>query len=221
MTEQAIPGCFAAATVYALDSEVCQKCLSYQECGPKAMRTLDRIKGIVKVDDLIAKHRKARVASQAKIAARDKAEVDAAPPGPLDVSAPKKPVARATPVEKVEFDVSEKHSRIIATLPVKAQSFALTLCKTGLIHRIRKDLGDGRNPLKASGPRWLSVVLDSLLSGGFTRSSLRQDLMDEMKWAEASAASHVSLGVKLVLGFEIAEEKEGRFSFSPTLNVQK
>ena len=220
MTEQAIPGCFAAATVYAQDSDVCKKCLSYCQCGPEAMQTLNRIKAVVNVDDLIAKHRKARAVSQDKIAARDKAAADAAPPGPIDTPAPSKPVARATPVEKVEFDVSEKHARIIAELPVKAQSFALTLCKTGLIHRIRKDVGDGRNPLSKTGPKWLSVALTMLINGGFTRAELKAALIEEMKWGDGTAASHSSVATKLLTSFEIAQEASERFTLSPTLNVQ-
>lgn len=215
MNSQIKPGCFAAATVYAMDSAVCQQCAAFKDCGDAAMRTLERIKSVVKVDDLVKRHRAARDRALKELNAKDaKARADA-PPGPIDTPTPVKPVARATPVERVEFDVSEKHSRIILKMPAKAQEFATTLCKRGLVQIMRRNLTNGKTT--PGIPKWLVIALQMLAEGGFTKATLKERLMKELSWSDGTAASHISLAVAILAGFEIASDTSGTFTVSPTV----
>lgn len=212
-----IPGCFGAATVFAFDSEVCKSCPAGQDCAPAAMQTLDRIKTVVKVDDLMARHRKAREKAIKDQREKDRQAIEAAPPGPMATPAPTKPVARCTPAEKVEYEVSEKHALIIAEMPSKAQTFAMSLCKKGFVKEMRKNMA---NKKATPGlPKWLNVALDELTKNGFTRASLKARLMNDLGWTDGTAGSHISIAIAILTGFEIAIETNGGFRVSPTIDA--
>ncbi|WCE62765.1 hypothetical protein PL331_19300 (plasmid) [Acinetobacter baumannii] len=61
-------------------------------------------------------------------------------------------------------------------LPVKAQSFALTLVKSGLVTEIKDGLAKNENAMKGKTPVWLSLAVEKLLLGGYTRSELKKRL---------------------------------------------
>lgn len=213
------PGCFGAATTYAMDAAFCQKCHAFEACGKEAMQTLERIKNVVRIDDLVKRHRAAREKAIQEMIARDRLVIAAAPPGPIATPTPTKPVARVTPLEKVEFEVSEKHSRAIAKMPVKAQSFAMMLCKRGLVQMMRRDMVNKKTT--PGIPKWLAIAMQMLNEEGFTRASLKTRLVSELGWTDSTAASHISIATALLIGFEIAMEAGDRFQLSPTISMQQ
>lgn len=200
-------GCFGSPTCHASDSLVCKACAVYDECGTESLKTIERIREIVNVDGLLRDHKQARL--------KNLAESDS-----IDKPAVKKPIESPALVvveAKVTYDIDEERQKLIVTLPVKAQSFALTLCKSGLLDRIKESMPLGLNPLEKCGPKWLSIALSMLMNGGFKRSELKAQLMAKLEWTESSAASHTSLAVKLFETFEIAKENSGN-EFHPIIN---
>lgn len=201
------PACFAAASVFSHDSDVCRGCAQFDLCADASLRTLEAIKGIINVNDLIRRHEKAR-----------RATVKAVEPQ-LEAAVPQKPlptqVERKAQVVKVQFEVDESEGDVIATLPVKPQEIAIRLCKEGKLHEIRRGVAENRNALAETGPAFLRVAVDRLLAGGFTRSELREALKSELGWGDSTASSHVSMTLPLFKAFKIAQEIEGRIVLVP------
>lgn len=213
---QQAPACFGSPSCYATNGKICQACVAYEPCGQETLKTLERIKGIVNVDDLLHKHNQALAKSRNERKAK-KAPIDSVP----DIEKPPRPmpkkVERISKVEKIVYEIDEKTETLIMTLPVKARSFATQLCKAGLIAQIKSDLKVGANPLQATGPKWLSIALVQLINGGFDRTQLRNAFIEQLQWSKDTAASHVSLAIKLFTMFEIAVENEGQILANPKL----
>lgn len=216
------PACFGAPSCYAGDSKICQACVAYGQCGSEVTETLVRIKNVINVDDLLHKHTQALDKARATRKAKEKVEKDATKGDELVKPARPMPreVQRKSKVEPIVYEIDEQTSSLIATLPVKAQPFAIQLCKTGMINRIKADLKNGLNPLEKTGPKFLSLALASLINGGFAKASLRASYVSEFSWGENTAASHVSLVVKLFAMFEIAVETDNKFVVNPELLEQ-
>lgn len=211
-------GCFGAATVYAADSEACKQCETYQACGLESIKTLKRISSVVNVEDLIARHQKAKAAATKTLLSKDKKAIEEAPPGPVDTPTPTKPVARAVPVENVTFEVSEKHAQIIANLPVKARSFTTSLCRRGLLMGIRTNVAQRDANFHKAIPLWLSIPLVQLVKNGeITAESIRAEYEEKLQWTKGTMASHISLVFSFLEGFEIATKEAKRYVISPTL----
>ncbi|MFX5998993.1 hypothetical protein ABTF05_21670, partial [Acinetobacter baumannii] len=83
--------------------------------------TLNAIKQVVNVNDLLKQHEKARMAQEAKRRAL-REEMNAAKSLSSGGIQPKKPtlVERATKVEKVFFEPTPEQQELIVKLPVKA-----------------------------------------------------------------------------------------------------
>ena len=212
-TAKQAPGCFGSPSCHSQDSRVCQQCPAFNECGGEVLNTLERIKGIVNISDLLHQHRaaQAKARQERKSPVKDEGEPQK-PPRPMP-----KVVERTSKVEKITYEIDEKTQSLIGSLPVKAQSFATQLCKTGLIKRIKKDLSAGINPLSKTGPKFLSVAITELIDGGFTRSELRAKFITEFNWTDSTSASHVSLVIKLLVMFEIAVENDAKIVANPKL----
>jgi hypothetical protein len=228
------PGCYAAASVFSHDSEVCRQCGVFDDCAGASLKTLEAIQSTVNVQDLLRRHAAARkgqgvmpgpalraqaAAMQATSVAQAMAEQDddevvaAAPEKRTEL--PKTPVARTTKVEKVEMPVTHDDAEILALLPKKAAEHAARFIKAGLIDAMRKDLQAGVNTFAQSKPEFMRVVCDALISGGTTRSALKQRLMQELGWGDGSAGSHVSQAWPIMTRFQIAVENDGRLELSP------
>lgn len=204
------PACFGAISCFARDSVHCQKCAAFERCEEQSYQTLLEIRKVVNVDDLLKKHAKARLAQEAK---RDKMRAEMnAKAKQTAYTKPKAPqiVERATKQEKVVFEITEKDEAIIVSLPIKAQPFALTLLKSGMMHDIKYGLKEGRNAIEAKKPTWLARTVDLLVAGGFTRAELKAHLMTELSWSDNSAGAHVSLAIGILCGFGAAQEESGR-----------
>lgn len=203
------PACFAAASVFAHDSEVCRRCQAFGSCADASLQTLEKIKGIINVQDLLKRHEKARKASQT-------AKPTQATPtcSPL----PQKQVERKTQVAQVKFDISVNDDEVIATLPTKPKALAISLCKAGLIDKARKELASGINPFAERGPGFLRVAFSLLIKQGFTRKALREALQDQLGWTESTAMSHASIAVALLAAFNITQEIDGLVVLNPALS---
>lgn len=206
------PACFGAISCFSRDSEYCKRCEAFEACEQKSYQTLMAIKEVVNVNDLLKQHQKAQMAQEAK---RRELREEMNAPRSINTGGglkPKKPtlVERATKVEKVTFEPTKDQEELIVRLPVKAQSFALTLIKNGLVAEIKKGLANKQNALDGKKPAWLSLAIEALLQGGFTRSQLKGILMDKLEWKDNTSQSHVSLAVVLLIAFGIAVEHEAK-----------
>lgn len=207
------PGCFAAASVFSHDSEVCRKCCAFDACAAASMETLQRIRGLIDVSDLLKRHEKAKKAARKIIQENDEKAAAALPPG--NNQPPLVGAERKTEVVKITFDTSADEERIIATLPVKVRPIALSFCKSGMLNRVKKELCNGRNALAETGPGWLRVAIDRLLAGGIVRSELREAMREELGWEDATCGPHTSMAIAFFLAFGVAQETEGRFVLVP------
>ena len=218
-TAQAVqaPACFGSPSCYAGDSKICQSCGAIGECSEEVKNTLVRIKNVINVDDLLHKHTQALDKARAKREAEKPTAVEklTKPERPMP-----KAVERTSKVEKITYEIDEATEALIGTLPVKAQPFAVQLCKSGMVARIKKDLKDGLNPLEKTGPKFLALALKVLIEGGFSKAGLRGQYIKEFGWSENTAASHVSLVVKLFTMFEIATETADGFEVNPDLLIE-
>ena len=218
---QQAPACFGAPSCYATDSKICQACVAYGKCGDEVTHSLVRIKNIINVDDLLHKHNQALSKQRAeRLQAEKKVSASSAPDIEKPMRATPKSVERTSKVEKIVFEIDEKTSELIEALPVKARPFAAQLCKSGLVTKIKKEIKDGVNSLESTGPKWLSTALANLIDGGFSHAGLRAVFVEELKWTENTAASHVSLAVKLFTMFEIAIKDGQSIVVNPELLKQ-
>lgn len=214
-----MPGCFGAASVFSHDSEICQKCQAFSSCSEESVRTLEAIKGLVNVADLLKRHEAVRAKKRRSVAAvsdtGDENHTNVAiKPAPIH-----KPVARTTPVEKVDFGVPVEHEAIIAKLSKKSGECATKLCRHGLIDRIKEDLQAGRNTLSAREPNFIRIAIDGLNAGGFDRRELKAMFIEGSSMGESAAASHVSIALPILFGFGFAQENNGRIVVAPDLGT--
>ena len=200
--------------MFSHDSEICRHCCAYDACAAASLETLQKIRSVIDVSDLLKRHEKAKKAARQAIQAADEKAAAVLPPGNNQPPSPGA-TERKTEVVKVQFDTSADEERVIATLPVKARPIALSFCKTGMLTRIKKDLREGRNALAETGPGWLRVAIDRLLAGGFVRSELREAMRQELGWEDSSAGPHTSMTVAMFLAFGIIQETEGRLVLVP------
>jgi len=219
--EQKAPGCFGAASVFSMDSAVCQACVAFKECSDASIATLQQIKATIDVRDLLAKHTSARMKHEARLAPKQTPAPTAVSPLPVVQPAPvTQPVERKTTMAKVIFEVSADQQNAIARISQankKAGDQATVLCKMNRINEMRSMLPQGQNPFATTGPGFLRVACDHLINGGFTKASLRKSLMETFGWTEATAASHVSIAVAILGGFKIAAGADGKIVLHPDL----
>ena len=205
------PGCFGAASCFASDSEICKQCPASAQCLIEVGKTLEKIKGVINVADYLKKHEKA------KEAARKKVEESAAARPMTTMPLPGKKVERKTKVETITYELTDEQNKLVAELPVKAQSFVVQLCKTGLATRIKADLKQGKNPMSECGPKWLALTIDCLIKGGITKSDLKNTFVDAFGWTPETAASHTSLAFKIFPALDIATVEGSNMVAHPSL----
>lgn len=218
--EQQAPGCFASASVYGADSVVCQACPAYNECGNASLKTLESIRQLVDVRDLMERHKAARQRVAARLAPPGGAKPVVASPIPVSQPAAG-PIERTTGMIKTTFDASPEDQATIDMLGnknIKAKEQAITLCKTNRINEMREQLPIQGNPFNTSGPKYLRVACDMLIRGGFTKASFKMRLMEELGWVDTTAGSHVALACALLYSFKIASpDQSGSFTLNPDL----
>jgi len=220
MTPSNAPGCFAAATVFSHDSTICQGCAVFDACASESLKTIEAIKNIVNVKDLIRRHQVAKKVANDAIKAADQKHEAETPPGNINMPLPSKPVERKTQVVDVQFDTNAGEEEAIARMQTKPKETAVKMCKRGDIADIRKGLAQGRNAFATTGYPYFRVAIDMLLAGGFTKRALESELMTQLGWKnKASASSHANIVIWIMTGFKLAQEKEGRFVLIPELSA--
>jgi len=222
------PGCFASASVFAHDSEVCRACCEFAECSAESLKTLEQIKGLVNVSDLLKRHEAARKAS-GKFSAPAPQEQPSvviagaaptrkeAPPQPILPKPPTEPVVRKTRVEKVEFEIAPEDEAIISTLPKKPGEHARILCKRNMFEKIKADLQSSRNALRDSSPVFIAIAIDQLINGGCTRKELAAVYMSKTGMKETAAAPHATQAFQILTAFGVAQEIKDRLVTSPAV----
>lgn len=208
------PACFAAASVFTHDSEVCRQCGAFDTCAVASLDTLNQIRHIVNVSDLLKRHEKAKKVSRVALKDADDKAAAALPPGNGQPPLPGA-VQRKTEVVAIKFDVTASDERIIAVLPVKVQSITISLIKKGLFSQLKKSVKEKRNALAETAPPWLRVTVDRLVAGGFSRSELRKALRNELEWTDGTAGPHTSMAVIMLKAFGLAQENNGRLVLAP------
>jgi hypothetical protein len=221
--EQKAPGCFGAASVYSMDSVVCQGCVAFASCGDTAIKNLEALRELVDVRDLLARHAAARVKAQ-NAALKPPAPPAPLTPSPIPVAQPKptlQPVERKTTSARVTFEISEDDQNVLALIgekSVKTREQAIVLCKTNKINNMRSMLPKGVNPFVESGPKFLLVACDMLLNGGFTKATLKARLITDLAWTDGTAGSHVAIACALLYSFKIVTaDTSGAFILNPAL----
>jgi hypothetical protein len=210
------PACFAAASMFAHDSAVCKLCPAFDACSVASLETLQAIRHIINVEDLLKRHQKARIVAQETIKKADNKIAAALPPGNIPQPAPVKPVERKTQVMNISFELSKDDADVIAKLSNgKTAAVALQMCRAGVIHDLRESLPKGDNPFLTKGSAYFRVTVDALLSGGFTRASLREKLAKELTIKNNTAGPLVAMICGLLKDFGFAQEIAGHFSINP------
>jgi hypothetical protein len=212
-TRAQAPGCFGAASVYSMDSEVCGACPATNQCRQAAYSTLELIKDRISVSDIMALHEKARQKMR-QMAALQSSATPSPTPQPAPVT---KPVLRKTPVVSVKFELSADQKTCLARITnKKAQEFAMTLCSTNIMNKIKDQLAKGVNPFPGK-PDLVRITCDMLLNGGFTKASLMKRLMDECGWTEGTAGSQRAIIFSCLEAFDFLQAKGEHYTLSPTL----
>jgi hypothetical protein len=208
------PACFAAASVFTHDSEVCRQCCAFDACAAASLETLEQIRHVVNVADLLKRHEKAKKVSREAIKAADEKKLADQPPGnnqpPLTGA-----VERKTEVVAVKFEVTPEEEAVVAKLSSKVQPIVVRMLKRGALSQVKKSVKEKHNALAESEPEWLRLAVDHMIAGGFTRSELRETLKTKLDWADSSTGPHASMAALLLKGFGIAQEIEGRLVPAP------
>lgn len=235
------PGCYAAASVFSHDSQICRQCAVFDNCAGASFKTLQAIQTTVDVKDLLRRHEAARKqvkglmpgpalrAQAAAIVEQRQAQVSpieqamAAQEDDEVVAAaaekrtglPTAPVARTTKLEKVDMPLTGDDAAVLELLPKKAAEHAARFIKAGLIDAMRTDLLAGVNTFAQSKPEFMRIVCDALITGGTTRSGLKQRFVQELGWGDSAASSHASQAFPIMTRFQIAVENDGRLELTP------
>lgn len=210
------PGCYGAISVFSRDSNVCRECGCIEACGKEAMLTLESIRGLIDVSDIIRKHDAIKVKLESGIEEKVTEDVS-------DIAVQSKiqeATERISKKEIIEFSISSKDEAVISAISAKnPKKLAETLCKSGLLSQIREDIKEGRNAMSDRQPRFVAVAIDCLIAGGFTRKELKSTFIERLDWTEGSALSHVGIVLPVLTGFGLAQEIEGRIVVNPDLRA--
>ncbi|MDY7537526.1 hypothetical protein QN372_00025 [Undibacterium sp. RTI2.1] len=181
--------------------------MAFEECGEQSIKTLESIRAQIDVRDLLARHSKTRSLSNMQ-PPNVSQPVDSSP---IPVKQPKQlasVIERKTPTQRVNFHISETDLGVLARMEqasTKVAKQALVLCKQDKINECRSQLPKGVNPFTESGPRFFRIACDMLISGGFTKASLKAKFIEELGWNEGTAGPHVALTVGVLNGFGIVK----------------
>lgn len=227
MTIAGAPACFGAASVYAGDSDVCKKCHVGHLCGAESLKTLEAIRGIINVEDLMRRHEKARRLSREPLKPKPPLEQPAgsepllpAPTGNIAHPVTNKPVERKTPTERTAFDVSDADGQVLVKIKnAKAKEIAYRMVKGGDVENLKTALLAKVNIYADRGPAFMRIAVDMLLSGGLTKSSLRKRLEKDLDWTEGTAGPHVAQAVAIFAAFKITQEKLSVITLVPALTA--
>lgn len=209
------PGCFGAASVYTIDSDVCKQCQAYAGCGEESLKVLSSIRERVSVEDLLKKHKaiKLRTVSQSV-----SAPVDSRPEA-LKAQPVVKNVERKTTTIKVDFEISEGDMMMIGKLPAKAQPVAIRIIKSGAAEQIRAGLAVGKNACPEKMATFLKEAINLMIAeGGFTKRRLVEHFIERQV---LSPESQVSPAIAIIIGCQFGTiNAAGQIVVNPKLAAQ-
>lgn len=206
------PGCFGAASIYSRDSNICQACPAFEQCGDTSLETLIAIKDIIKVEDLLKRHdlqkkaaikaKQPRVQPETRPLITSRPHIEASPVMPAKIE-------RETKQEKVAIQVNDTDMSIVETMPKKEQPRVLRIIQAGVLVDAVEKMRKGENPFDyKEAPTFFRLAARMLLKDGFTRASLKQFYIANLGWAESTAGPHVSSVVAFFPKFGLAVEGE-------------
>lgn len=209
------PACFAAASIFTHDSDVCRQCSAFDACAAASLDTLNQIRHIVNVADLLKRHDKAKKVSREAIKAADDKAAAELPPGNGQPPLPQA-VTRKTDVATIKFELTAQEEAVVAKLTSKkVQELVVRMLKRGAMVQVKQSIKEKRNTVAQSEPEWLRIAVDHMIAGGFTRTELRESLASKLDWNDGTTGPHASMAALMFKGFGIAQEVEGRVVPSP------
>lgn len=215
------PGCYGAASVFSHDSATCRACPLFVECSRESLERLQTLSERINVADLIKKHARAQARATPERAERHH-ETETRDTRVIQRAQPIEPIQRKTKLETVVFEIDPDTQSAIALIGnKKASAQAVTLCKTGTVESIVRDLNAGVNPIPPL-PKWLHIVGNMLCPSPWplTKQSMKAAFMGQLGWKDQTAASHVSIAVALITGLGIAVEEGQEFVLSKPKSAQ-
>lgn len=214
------PACFAAPSVFAHDSQICQSCPAFDSCSAASIKTLQELRDSIDISHLLKRHQNARKVTieAAQPEENKRASNMKFMPSPKKPSAPVK--RRTAVVERQVFTISGDVQEVIDKLNQKPAALVHRLAKSGMLEVIKTELSHGRNPYASQERRcYLSVACEKLLSGGYTKKSLEMAYMTALSWKKGTASSHYIIVTPAFLALGIIVEKDGMYVVNPTLAV--
>lgn len=106
---------------------------------------------------------------------------------------------------------SVTHDALCASLPIKAGRVLNTLFKSDKAHAIRIQLKQRENALANKTPKFLRVALDELITGGFSKGSLRTALVQRLNCTDKTAFGWVSITVPVLNALDVLNETHGHY----------
>jgi hypothetical protein len=183
MLPEVQPGCYGSPLCCILTRSPCSDCRFASACYVAATERAERLKtkyGIALTATAVNERRSSSLPAVA-------------------------PVAPATPVPSVVTTAAPIEPRV---WPRKSVDLVERLNKRGV--DLKRATEMRVNPFEITTPVFMRIVMDSLLKGGFDRSSLKNNLMKILGWSEGTAASHVGISISTLLATGAAIETGGR-----------
>ncbi len=213
------PGCYAAPSVFAQDSAVCQQCPAFDACSAACLDTLKALRDKINIEDILSRHRHVKAASIER-ATPEAAKPDFSKFLPPMRKPPEQKVERKTPRVAFATELSPQHESIIGTIPQKnARELAAKWVKKGRLEHIRAELAARRNPFADQKVNHEFVACELLVAGPVTKLALKKAFMKRLgnrqPWDEATASSHVGIVLPVLVAFGIAIETDQGFMLNP------
>lgn len=192
-------GCFGAPSVFQHKSPACGRCSDRAGCVEQVRDNLPLVGERVDASDIAIEFRNG--------------QIEAGGIEPVIPPASQSPIPdRAVPTRKVKYVLSAEQQAICNALPKKAGKVLDTLIRNGKLDAMLSQPKLGINPFRDGTPNWMEVTFDALLSGGFSKKSLKELLMSRLRWGETTAFPHVTKAVSILTAIGVIREEHGVFT---------
>lgn len=228
------PACFAAPSVFSHEAVACKQCRAFSSCSDASFETLQRLGQKIDVNDLLRRHKAARIArgglpdpienrppipaQTPGLPATEVIEEMAVPVHETPLQAAKR---RKTAVSYVAVPFTCYEEDLLSQANVNTKALANTLWSVGLpASLIASELRKGVNPCDSSVPSHFSVMCDLLIQGGVTQRLLRSELekrggKNGGQQSPSTAMSYASVLFAFCKLFGIAQENAGKLVLRP------
>lgn len=199
------PSCFGLPSIYHQESPRCRDCSHREGCESTAYAKLVALSRSVDVTDALARFQH-RAGPVRPVEAHETVSLSAVPP------------ERSARRERLKVSLNDIDQALIDALPVKVATKVRRMMQRNMDQMARHLLAQGKNPFPLKGAGFLHVACELLLSGGFTRSRLRQTYVERFGWTNGTAAAHVSNVTAMFPALRIAiEGSDGAFVMHPSV----